>query len=314
MSAAELVRVEAQVRKAIDADLPVHAEVVPLAEARGVTGLRAVFGETYPDPVRLVTIGATPHELLADPKNGRWRAVSAEFCGGTHLTSTKEAQAFAIIGEEGVAKGVRRVTALTGDEAAQATALADKLRARLSGAGGLDMKYLPAEVSALVQELEQAVIPLTTKGELRAMLAPLTEKVKGVAKQAAGAERDKAVAAARTLAEQASGSAIVLDIPAGGDRDALLAALDAVRARHANSAVLLVSASGSEAKVTIVAAVPPALVEKGLKAGDWVREASAAVGGKGGGRPDAAQGGGTEPAKLGAAIEAARKFAAGKVA
>jgi alanyl-tRNA synthetase len=313
MTAAEVARVEVQVRKAIDADLPVYAEIVPLGEARGVHGLRAVFGETYPDPVRLVTIGAAPAELLADPKNARWRSVSAEFCGGTHLTRTKEAQAFVLIAEEGVAKGVRRVTAVTGEPAEEAMALADRLRSRVHGAASLDARHLPAEVSALSQEIEHAVVPLSAKIELRAMLAPLTEKVKGLAKQAAGAERDKAVAAARTLAESATGPVVVLNVPADADRDALLAALDVVKARHPQAAAMCVSAHPSEPKVTIVAAVPPALVEKGLKAGDWVREASAAVGGKGGGRPDAAQGGGTEPAKLQAAIEAARRFAASKV-
>ena len=315
MSGAEVERVETQVRRAIDADLAVHAEIVPLAEAKTVTGIRAVFGETYPDPVRLVSIGATPTELLADPKNTRWRAVSAEFCGGTHLSRTKEADTFVLLAEEGVAKGVRRITALTGEPAQQAIELADKLRSRISGAAGLDIKYLPAEVSALAQELEHAVIPLVRKSELRTMLTPLADKVKSAQKQAAGAERERAVAEARDLADAATGDALVLNIlSAHADRDALLAALDTVKSRRPGAAVMLVSASTSEPKVTIVAAVPPALVAKGLKAGDWVREASAAVGGKGGGRPDAAQGGGTDPAGLPKAIDAATRFARAVVA
>ncbi|MEO1129938.1 MAG: DHHA1 domain-containing protein, partial [Planctomycetota bacterium] len=117
------------------------------------------------------------------------------------------------------------------------------------------------------------------------------------------------VNAARHLAEEATGAIIVGEIPAGADRQALLAALDTVRGTHAEAAILLAGADLAEGKVAIVANVPKPLVGKGLKAGDWVRETSAVVGGKGGGRPDAAQGGGTEPEKLADALERARAFA-----
>ena len=102
---------------------------------------------------------------------------------------------------------------------------------------------------------------------------------------------------------------IVAEIPAGSDRNALLAAMDAVKGKHPSAAIMLVSADHDEGKVTIVASVAPEIVKKGLKAGDWVREVSAVVGGKGGGRPDAAQGGGTDPARVGEALEKARSFA-----
>ncbi|MBN8646166.1 MAG: hypothetical protein J0L61_13105 [Planctomycetes bacterium] len=105
---------------------------------------------------------------------------------------------------------------------------------------------------------------------------------------------------------------IVEMLHAGSDREALLAGLDAVRAKRPDSAIMLISADDAEKKVTIVASVPPPLVAKGLKAGDWVREASAVVGGKGGGRPDAAQGGGTDTTKADEARRVATAFAGSK--
>ena len=108
-------------------------------------------------------------------------------------------------------------------------------------------------------------------------------------------ERGAAVDAARHIAEASSGPVIVATIPgdaAGADRQAMLGALDAVRAKHPASAVMLLGADREGGKVAIVAGVPKELVAKGLKAGDWVRAAAEACGGKGGGRPDTAQGGG----------------------
>ncbi|CAN6827368.1 unnamed protein product, partial [Brassica oleracea] len=80
---------------------------------QGIKGLRAVFGEVYPDPVRVVSIGRQVEDLSADPENDEWSSLSSEFCGGTHITNTREAKAFTLLSEEGIAKGIRRVTAVT---------------------------------------------------------------------------------------------------------------------------------------------------------------------------------------------------------
>ena len=162
-------------------------------------------------------------------------------------------------------------------------------------------------------EIDAAHIPLAKKRDARAALESLHDRIKRARKQAESSGRDTAVAAARELVASASGPVICAVIPAGSDRQALLAALDAVKARHEGAAILLASGDEDAGKVSIVAAVPKALIDKGLKAGDWVREASQACGGKGGGRPDSAQGGGTEPEKINEAIETARAYAESKV-
>src|SRR5204862_4617947 len=112
LSADEVQRIERRVNEHIQADLPVTVVVLPLAEAKKLPGVRAVFGEKYPDPVRVVLIGAERPEEVT-------RELSIEFCGGTHLARSSQAGLFKIVSQEPVAKGVRRVTAVTGKRAVE---------------------------------------------------------------------------------------------------------------------------------------------------------------------------------------------------
>lgn len=91
---------------------------VSLAVAKQINGLRAVFGEVYPDPVRVVSVGADVDEILADAGNDKWRKISIEFCGGTHVTKTGDIKSFKLMEEGSIAKGIRRIIAVTGEEAA----------------------------------------------------------------------------------------------------------------------------------------------------------------------------------------------------
>jgi alanyl-tRNA synthetase len=314
LSADEAKSVQELVTAWIGAALPVHAELASLEEAKRINGVRAMFGETYPDPVRVVSVGPTVSDLLADPTSEAWLEKSVEFCGGTHLKRTDEAEAFALVGEENVAKGVRRLVALTGDLALAATRGGEALRSRLEGAASLPDRHLSGEVQALTAEIDGAEIPLHTKAELRAGLAKLAEKAKAAQKQAAKAGREEAVGAARAIAEGASGAFVVAEMPGvGTDRSGLMSAMDAVTSKRPELAVMLIGVDEADGKLAIAAKVPDVSVKKGLKAGDWVRAAAEACGGKGGGRPDSAQGGGTEPAKLPDAIAAAQALASEKL-
>jgi alanyl-tRNA synthetase len=143
-------------------------------------------------------------------------------------------------------------------------------------------------------------------------VAELRERAKEWRKAQEGANRDVVVAQARTIAEELSGAMIVASIN-GADPAALLSALSAVRAKRPESAILLMSADEAEGKVAIAADVPKVMQDKGLKAGDWVRAAAEACGGKGGGRPDFAQAGGKEPARLPEALRAAKAFAGARI-
>lgn len=143
-------------------------------------------------------------------------------------------------------------------------------------------------------------------------LDALREKVKAVRKAAQASNRDAVVEQARRIADAKSESAIVEQID-GADKDTLLAAMDVIKAKRPNSAIMLLSPDTAESKVSIAAVVPKDLIGKGLKAGDWVREAAKACGGGGGGRPDMAQAGGKQPEKTTDAMNVARKFAAEKL-
>ena len=132
ISKEQLAEIETIVRKQISDALPVYSEVVGLADASQINGLRKVFGERYPDPVRVISVGADIAEMLRDPTSTRWTGYSIEFCGGTHLTNTKEAEDFVIIEESGISKGIRRVVGLTRGAAKHARERASAVLGRLT--------------------------------------------------------------------------------------------------------------------------------------------------------------------------------------
>ena len=143
LSAAQVQRIESIVNEHISRKVAVFAEVVPLAAATQICSLRAVFGERYPDPVRVISVGAEVQALLADPQNPKWNEMSVEFCGGTHLTNASEAEDFVLVEESGIAKGIRRIVGLTrfGAKAARerAAALLNRLSALEAMQGGADL-------------------------------------------------------------------------------------------------------------------------------------------------------------------------------
>jgi alanyl-tRNA synthetase len=127
----QLAAVERKVNELIQSQHVVYSDVVPLAEAKNIPGLRQVFGEKYPDPVRVISIGVSVSNLLSDAK--QLYDISVEFCGGTHLSNTKEAEDLVIVEESGISKGVRRIIAITRAEAIAARDRAEKLSKKLSG-------------------------------------------------------------------------------------------------------------------------------------------------------------------------------------
>lgn len=101
----------------INKALPVYAKEATLSDSKLIDGLRAVFDETYPDPVRVVSIGVSVEDLLKKDNNANGREYSVEFCGGTHLKTSKHVDSLIVVTEEAIAKGIRRVVAFTGPEA-----------------------------------------------------------------------------------------------------------------------------------------------------------------------------------------------------
>ncbi|MCH8315440.1 MAG: hypothetical protein IIA64_05655, partial [Planctomycetes bacterium] len=308
MTSEQIEQTERLVNADIQQELEVYDEVVPLSQAKAIISLRAVFGEKYPDPVRVVSIGVPLKEVLADPSNEQWKEFSIELCGGTHLSETGEAKRFIITHEQALAAGVRRIIALTGPAAMAADAAGNELESRAQRASELDDAQLPGEFDQITKLLEQLTIGAVAHHRIEALLEPLKGRMKELRRQARAESRSNIVDQARDIAASAAGS-IIVDQVLGADKETLRTALDTVRAKHTSAAVMLFTADEIESKVSIVARVPEALIEKGLKAGDWVREAAKACGGSGGGRADMAQAGGKNPDKVHDAISIAKSYA-----
>jgi len=313
MSNEQIEQTERMVLDKINEALEVHADYVPLEQGKKINGLRAVFGEKYPDPVRIVSIGCEPSDALADPDNEKWKDYSIEFCGGTHLYNTKEAVDFVILHESALAAGVRRLSAIAGEAAQYCRNAGQQMLNRVREAEHLEGEDLVSEFDDLTKTIDDLMLPAVDKHRAEQRLEALRDKVKQVRKQAKAGERQQAVEQARQIAEQINNDSFAVHQIDGADKDALLSALDVIRAKCPETAAMLLSADEDAGKVMIVAGVPQSLIDKGLKAGDWVKQAAQACGGGGGGRPDSAQAGGKQPEKIPDAIEAARSFAASKV-
>ena len=306
----EIERVQEFVNEKIDADLEVYARVADQEKALEINSLRAVFGEKYPPKVRVISIGASVKDLLKKPDNPDWAQYSIEFCGGTHLASTGEAQRFAILNEEGVAKGVRRITAVAGEYATRAIQHAAVLNDRLEAMGEEQADSLEQDLASINESMTEILLPALERAALRERIAELAAVVKK-AKRAASKEAEGDVAdVARAIAEGAGSDVVVAEVP-GANAETLRKAMDVIRSKQPEAAMML--AAVVDDKVAFLAAVPEAKIKQGLKAGDWVREVAKAAGGGGGGRPDMAQAGGKNPAKLPEALETAKSFAAEKL-
>ena len=266
VTAEQIAQVEAIVNAEVLANHPVQAQVMAYDDAvKG--GAMALFGEKYGDTVRVLDIG-----------------FSRELCGGTHVQRTGDIGLFKIVAEGGVAAGVRRVEAITGDNALAWVQQQNALLVRAAGALRSTVADLPDriaqvqdQIKSLEKELEQA------RGKLAANagndLADKAAEIKGV----------KLVAASL------------------GDVDpkALRGMVDTLKDRLKSAVVLL--AAGADGKISLAGGVTADLTGR-VKAGDLVGFVAGQVGGKGGGRPDMAMGGGTDLAALPAAVASVQKW------
>ena len=256
----EIRRVEAIVNREILANAATQARIMPFDDAVKA-GAMALFGEKYGDSVRVLDIGS-----------------SRELCGGTHVVRTGDIGLFKIVAESGVAAGVRRVEAITGENA---LAWAQQLDARLAEAAAA-LKAPPAELAAKIgQVIEHA-------RSLEKELARLKSKL--------AASRGDDLAA---QAVDVKGLKVLAATLEGADAGTLRETMDKLKDRLKSAAIVLAAVDG--ARVNLVAGVTADATAK-VKAGELVNFVARQVGGKGGGRPDMAQAGGSEPAALPAAL------------
>ncbi|HZZ71741.1 MAG TPA: alanine--tRNA ligase [Pirellulales bacterium] len=265
----DLLRIENEVNERIASAEPITWRTLPIADARQ-SGAMMLFGEKYPDIVRMVTMGA----------------FSKELCGGTHLDNTGQVGLFKIVGEESVSAGTRRITALTGQAALDHVRKTEAALHEVAATLKIPLADVPARVAALVKELRE------------------------LKKQQAAGPKSGELSPEHflTMAEEQNGVKIVVAEAHGASADVMRQVIDLLRRKASPIAVLL--GAREEGKVTLVAGISRELEARGLHAGKWVGAAAEVVGGRGGGKPDMAQAGGKHPEQLPAALESAKQHVA----
>ena len=280
-------QIEALIREKINAAEPVTTAVMSIDEAKQL-GAMALFGEKYGSEVRVLGIGAADKASVKD-------AFSKEFCGGTHVANTGAIGGFAIVKEESVSAGVRRITALTGP------ALMDYLMGR------------SVVVDELIETLKAPADQLTARvTRLLEENRTLKKELKSGGGKSAGdamAEADKLLAAAETIGD----AAIIVGKMPAVDVEQARTAIDSLK-KKAQSAAIVFGIDAGEGKVMLLAGVTDDLIKRGVKAGDIVKVIAPMVGGGGGGRPNMAQAGGKDAARLDEALEQARQLIREKLA
>ena len=306
----ELKATQEHVNAQIAAKLEVHTQVSALDDAQKINGLRAVFGEQYPDPVRVLAIGGPGvSQMIEAPTTGEWEQYSTEFCGGTHVKNAGEIGKFALITEEGLGKGVRRVLGFTDKKAEAAFAEADALRKRVAAAAALAADKLSAEANELDKVWNGAQIPAFDKKELRDEIDKLKKKVVDASKGNAKANTDAAKAEAEALADAAQGKKFVVALlKTEADAKIVEAALAAMAAKLPAAALLVLG----KGKAACALGVVPKDLEGTIAANEWVNTALAKIGGKGGGKPARAQGQARDPSNIAEAEAAAIAYATEK--
>ncbi len=329
VDAKHLAAISADVATQVAAAAPIRWQTLPLADARQ-QGAMMLFGEKYPDPVRMVSMGE----------------FSKELCGGTHLTSTGDVQSFEVLSEEGVSAGTRRIVALTGKRATEHRELTLGELTTAAARLGVEPGDVPGAVQRLIErrrELKRAleaggepkpepkaaaaksagklsddaakaalseaarlmsVAPLSVVERVGAMLAEVASLTQRLSQRDAAGPMS-ADALLDGAEERGEVKIVVAEAP-GAEPNLMRQLIDQIRSRAPLSAVLLATTQGDD-KVTLVAGVSKQLQERGISAGKWIGPVAKAVGGGGGGRPDLAQAGGKDPAKLSEALAVARQ-------
>ena len=274
MTREELEQVEKIVNEKIAQALPVETKVMSLEEAKK-TGAMALFGEKYGESVRVVQMGD----------------FSTELCGGTHVGNTASIMLFKVISESGVAAGVRRIEALTGNGVLKYYADMEKT---LNDAAAI-VKTTPAELTGKLEHLMTEIKALQSENE------SLKSKA---AKEALGDVMNQVteVKGVKLLAAKVSG------VDMNGLRDLG----DQLKAKLSEGVIVLIS--DTDGKVNMVAMATEEAMKKGAHAGNLIKGIAGLVGGGGGGRPNMAQAGGKNPAGIDSAISEASKVLEGQIA
>ncbi len=269
----ELKKIQAMVNAKIAEDLPVNTDVMSIDEAKK-SGAMALFGEKYGDTVRVVSMGD----------------FSKELCGGTHVSHTGDIRNFKIVSEGGVAAGVRRIEAITGDNV---NAYYEELESRLDAAAAA-AKTNPVDLVAKIESMQKQI------KELNSEMEALKSKA---AKDALGDVMDQV--------KEIKGVKLLATSVDGVDMNGLRDLGDQLKSKLGEGVIVLASNAGG--KVNLVAMATDGAIAGGAHAGNLIKAIAPKVGGGGGGRPNMAQAGGKDPSGIGAALAEAETALEGQL-
>ncbi|XP_013389030.1 alanine--tRNA ligase, cytoplasmic [Lingula anatina] len=324
MTAAQVKEVEEITNGIAKKNEPVYAKDVALPIAKSIQGLRAVFDETYPDPVRVVSVGVPIEDLVADPTGPAGSLTTVEFCGGTHLQRSGHLGDFVVVSEEAIAKGIRRIVAITGHEAEKAlhkAGLLDKDLAALkqkieqnSKTQQFTQKQLSTEIVRLTEEASHATIPYWRKDNIRNELKGLKKALDDLDKARKQAVMTEVVEEAKKMIEACPNKPVVIhEFKAGSNAKALDAAMKQYNSLSPQTAAMFFTVDEDAGKIICMSRVPKEVCTKGLKANEWVQHLSDTIKGKGGGKDVSAQATGTNTSGLSEAMKMAEEFSTMKL-
>uniref|UniRef100_A0AAZ3PU59 Alanine--tRNA ligase n=1 Tax=Oncorhynchus tshawytscha TaxID=74940 RepID=A0AAZ3PU59_ONCTS len=295
---------------------PVYAMDTPLAAAKAIQGLRAVFDETYPDPVRVVSIGIPVADLLADPSSAAGSLTSIEFCGGTHLRNSGHAAPFVIVSEEAIAKGIRRIVAVTGAEAQKAHRKADALRQSLSALGAnvkvqtAPNKDVQKEIADMTEFLGMAVISQWQKDKMREALKGLKKTMDDLDRASKADVQKRVLEKTKEMIDSSPNQTlVVMEMESGASAKALNESLKLLKTQSPQTAAMLFTVDNDAGKIICLCQVPQDVANRGLKASEWVQELCPLMDGKGGGKDMSAQATGRNTHCIEEALQMANQFA-----
>ncbi|KAI5307342.1 Alanine--tRNA ligase [Ascosphaera pollenicola] len=306
----DLETVENKCTDYIRQNCSVYSQEVPLSIARNISGVRAVFGETYPDPVRVVSVGVELEEILKDVSDARWKDISIEFCGGTHVARTGDIKELIVLEESGIAKGIRRIIAVTGEEALRAQIVAKDFEKRLDAFEKMENGPAKEQEAKLMQtDLNQLTISAVTKSRFRERFTQIHKKLMDAQKALQKAESKKALDTITTYFKDEQNKDkpyLVVKLPIGANSKAVSDSLNHMKTKVPEKSLYVFAADGS--KVAHGCYVAKNLSEQGATANDWAGAVSKIVGGRSGGKAPTSIGNGPEASKVDDALEAATEY------
>ncbi|CAL3972470.1 unnamed protein product [Diplocarpon coronariae] len=310
VSLPELKKIEDSSNAYIKQNCEIYTKDVDLDLAKGIEGVRAVFGETYPNPVRVVSVGVPVDELLENPTNPKWREVSVEFCGGTHVEKTGLIKDLVIVEESGIAKGIRRIIAYTGDAAHKVQREAIEFGKRIEA-----LEKMPHgtekenEVKSVQNDLNQLSIATLTKDELKTRFAKIQKGLLDEQKKRQKAEAKTALETVTShFAKNQDSKVCIVKLPISANMKAITEVMNHFKSKAKDKTVYLFAGSGTETVHGVY--VGTDFFSKGVTAEQWAAAVSEVLGGRSGGKEPTRTGQGTNPDKIDEAVAVAEKWIA----